>query len=195
MRSSAALICGLFVVALCFMPALSQAGEEDVVKSIVEAKTAAKQFALPSAQLPGLTMEKGYALQRKVADALVKKGIPIGGFKAGLTAKPVQKKFGVDSALLGPLFKSGELAPGAVVDRKDFVKPFVEVEIGYFMAQKIDKPVKDVAALKKLVKEVCPAIELPDLRYNDLKNLKGADIASDCVASARYIVGKTPPCR
>lgn len=193
MRRAASLVVGLLVTVLCFMPVSSQAGEEDVVKAVVEAITTTKQFALPSAQLPDFNVEKAYAFQRKVAEALVKKGMAISGFKAGLTAKPVQQKFGVDSPQLGPLFKPGELAPGAEIDRKDFVRPFIEVEIGYFLAEKVDKPVKDIPALKKLVKEVCPAIELPDLRYADLKNLKGPDIVADCVASAKYIVGKCLP--
>lgn len=178
------------VAVFCLAAGFAFAAEEEVVKAIVDAKINVKPFALPSATLPDFTVEKAYDLQKKVADAMVAKGHAISGFKAGLTAKPVQKKFGVDSALLGPLFKSGEHPVGTDVDRKSFIKGFVETEIGYFLAKKVDKPVKDVAALKALVKEVCPAIELPDLRYNDLKNLKGTDIVSDGVASAKYIVGK-----
>ncbi len=193
MRRVAALFSGLLVAVLCLIAFAAHAGEEDVVKAIVAAKITPKQFALPSAQLPDLTLEKGYAIQRKVTEALAKQGVPISGFKAGLTAKPIQKKFGVDTALLGPLFKPGELAPGAEIAMKDFVKPFIEVEIGYFLAKKVDKPVKDAEELKKLVKEVCPAIELPDLRYADLKNLKGPDLACDAVASAKYIAGKRVP--
>jgi 2-keto-4-pentenoate hydratase len=97
-----------------------------VVKAIVDAKIGAKPFANPSAQLPGLTMEKAYDLQKKVAAAMVKKGHAISGYKAGLTSKPAQKKFGVNSALLGPLFKTGEQPAGTPVDRKALVKPFIE---------------------------------------------------------------------
>lgn len=192
MKKAGALLSGLVVV-LCLIAGIAVGAKQEVVEAIVDARIGVKPFANPSAEIPGLTVEKAYDLQRKMAEALVKKGHAISGFKAGLTAKPVQKKFGVDSALLGPLFKTGEHPAGNVVDRKAFVKPFLETEIGYFLAAKVDKPVKDVASLKKLVKEVCPVIELPDLRYGDLKNLKGPDIVSDGVASAKYIVGKRVP--
>ena len=181
------------VISLFLVTGFVVAGQEEVVQAIVNAKIGVKPLANPSASLPDLTVEQAYELQRKAAEAMVKKGHAISGYKAGLTAKPVQKKFGVDEALLGPLFKTGELSEKKVLDRKTFMRPFIETEIGYFFATKVDKPVKDVAGLKKLVKEVCPAIELPDLRYSDLKNLKGQDIVSDGVASAGYIVGTRMP--
>jgi 2-keto-4-pentenoate hydratase len=169
------------------------ASEQEVINSIVDARSAIKQFALPSAKLPDLNEEKAYALQKQLSDKLVSMSQAIGGFKAGLTSEAGQQKFGVKSALLGPLFKPGELGPDAVVNAKDFVKLFVETEIGYIPGAKIDKPVADVDALKKLIKEVCPAIELPDLRFDDLKGIKGTDLIVDAVSSSKYIVGTRIP--
>ncbi|MDQ1238374.1 MAG: 2-keto-4-pentenoate hydratase [Thermodesulfobacteriota bacterium] len=169
------------------------ASEQDIINSIVDARSAIKPFALPSAKLPDLNEEKAYALQKQLSDKLASKSQAIGGFKAGLTSEAGQQKFGVKSALLGPLFKPGELGPDAVVNAKDFVRLFVETEIAYIPGTKIDKPVADVDALKKLIKEVCPAIELPDLRFDDLKGLKGTDLIVDAVSSSKYIVGKRIP--
>jgi len=182
------------LLVVCFVAGWSwAAAEEDVVKTILDARAAVKQFPLPSAALADLTMDKAYGLQKKLAAALVAKGDKISGFKAGLTSEAGQKKFGVDGALLGPLFAPGELAPGAEVDSKQFVRLFIETEVGYVAGEKITKPVPDVAALKKMIKEVFPAVELPDLRFADMKNLKGADIVADAVGSAKYIVGKRIP--
>jgi 2-keto-4-pentenoate hydratase len=173
--------------------AVASAGDEEIVNTIVQARAAVKQFELPSVKIPGLTADKAYALQKKLAKAIMAKGDAIGGFKAGLTSEAGQKKFGVNSPLLGPLFKSGELGPAAVVDRKDFVRLFMENEVGYVVGRKIAEPVKDVASLKKMIKEVFPAVELPDLRFADMKNLKGPDIIADAVSSAKYIVGPRIP--
>jgi 2-keto-4-pentenoate hydratase len=148
---------------------------------------------LPSAQLPDLTVEKAYVLQKSLAKAILAKGDTIGGFKAGLTSEAGQKKFGVTAALLGPLFKSGELGPDAVVNSKDFVRLFLENEVGYVVGQKISEPVKDLVSLKKMIKEVFPAVELPDLRFDDMKNIKGPDLIVDAVASAKYIIGPRLP--
>lgn len=192
MRKSAFLtVCLLFVASL--LAGLSWAGEEEVVKAIVEARAAVKGFSLPSAQLPDLTVEKAYVLQKSLAKAILAKGDTIGGFKAGLTSEAGQKKFGVTAALLGPLFKSGELGPDAVVNSKDFVRLFLENEVGYVVGQKISEPVKDLVSLKKMIKEVFPAVELPDLRFDDMKNIKGPDLIVDAVASAKYIIGPRLP--
>lgn len=182
-------LCAVLVAALC-VPALCWAADEEVVQSIVKARETVKPMPLPSSKLAGLTVDKAYAIQRSVVKAMLAKGQSIGGFKAGFTSEGSQKRFGVKGAVYGVLFKAGELKDGAVVDRKNFVKPFMETEVGYSMNKKIDKPVKDVAALKKLVKEVFPAIELPDLRFDNLKNVKGVDFIADAVSSAKYIVGK-----
>jgi len=181
------------VAALFWFSSQAIASEQDVINAIVEARAAVKQFALPSAKLPDLNEEKAYALQKQLADKLVSMGQPIGGFKAGLTSEATQKRFGVNAPLLGPLFKPGALGPDAVVNTKDFVRLFVETEIGYIPGVKIDKPVADVEALKKMIKEVCPAVELPDLRFEDMKGLKGPDIVVDAVSSAKYIIGKPVP--
>jgi len=176
-----------------FFVGLSVAGEEDVIKAILEARAEVKTFPLPSTMLPGLTLEKAYVLQKNLAKAILAKGDKVGGYKAGLTSEAGQKKFGVDVPLLGPLFKSGELGPDAVVNLKDFVRPFIENEVGYVVGQQISQPVKDVDSLKKMIKEVFPAVELPDLRFADMKDVKGPDIVADAVGCAKYIIGKKIP--
>ena len=192
MKKLAVLLLSLFVACFLFV-GISNAGDEEIVNAIIEARASVKELALPSSKLPDLTVDKAYALQKALAKAILAKGDTIGGFKAGLTSEAGQKKFGVDAALLGPLFKSGELGPDAVVDRKDFVRLFIENEVGYVVGQKISAPVKDVESLKKMIKEVFPAVELPDLRFADMKNLKGQDLIVDAVACSKYIIGPRIP--
>lgn len=187
------LLVGFFVVSLAFVAPWSWAGEAEVIQSILEARSAVKTFPLPSAQLPSLNEEKAYALQRELAKRIVEKGDKVSGFKGGLTSGATQKRFGVDQPLLGPLFRSGELGPDATVDPKTFTKLFLETEVGYVLGEKISEPVKDVDSLKKKIKEVFPAVELPDMRFDDMKNLKGTDIIVDAVSCAKYIVGKRVP--
>ncbi len=191
MKKLFVLLCS-FVLALALI-GFSWAGEDDVIKAIVDARAAIKQFPNPSAQIPDLSVEKAYALQKKLTKALLDKGQAVGGYKAGLTSEGGQKKFGVPAPLFGPLFKAGELGPDAAVNSKDFVRLFVENEVCYVIGHKISEPVKDVESLKKMVKEVFPAVELPDLRFADMKNLKGTDIIADAVGAAKYIIGKRMP--
>jgi 2-keto-4-pentenoate hydratase len=184
----------LFVFIAVFLVAgLCWASEEEVIKTVLDARAAVKPFPNPSAKLPDLTVEKAYDMQKKLVKALVAKGETVSVFKGGLTTEAAQKKFGVNDALVGQIFKSGELGPDAMVNSKDFVRLFVEQEVGYVIGQKISQPVKDVASLKTMIKEVFPAVELPDLRFEDMKTIKGPDIIVDAVGSAKYIVGKKMP--
>ena len=184
----------LFVFVAVFLVAgLCWASEEEVIKTVLDARAAVKPFPNPSAKLPDLTVEKAYDMQKKLVQALVAKGETVSVFKGGLTTEAAQKKFGVNDALVGQIFKSGELGPDAMVNSKDFVRLFIEQEVGYVIGQKISQPVKDVASLKTMIKEVFPAVELPDLRFEDMKTLKGPDVIVDAVGSAKYIVGKKMP--
>jgi 2-keto-4-pentenoate hydratase len=171
----------------------SRAGDDEVIKGLVDGRAAVKPMAVPSSLLPDLTMEKAYALQQGLVKALLAKGEAVSGFKAGLTSAAGQKQFGVDQPVLAPLFKSGAFGPGAVVKQKDFVRLFTETEIGYVAGEKIDKPVKDVESLKKMISEVFPAVELPDIRFADMKSIKGVDLVAEAVGSAKFIVGKKIP--
>jgi len=189
-RSSVLVFSALLALVLV---SASWAGEEEVIKGILDARAAVKEFPNPSSQLPDLNAEKAYAMQKKLTKALLDKGQAIGGFRGGLTSEAGQKKFGVTAPLLGPLFKAGEFGPDAVVNSKDFVRLIIENEVGYVVGQKISEPVKDVEALKKTVKEVFPAVDLPDLRFADVKNVKGPDIIVDNLGYSKYIIGKRMP--
>ncbi len=181
----------LFAFAWCLVALLfvtsgwSWAGQEQVLKSLIEGRSAITAVPLPSSQMPDLTVPKAYELQKTLIKTLIKKGEAIGGFKAGLTSPAGQKAFGVNQPLLAPLFKSGALGPDATVDTKRFVRPFIETEVGYVAGRKIDKPVSDVASLKKMISEVFPAVELPDIRFNQMKGIKGADIVADAIGSSQ----------
>lgn len=183
----------LALLALLCLSVICYASEDELIMEIISAREAVKTIPLPGTKVPGLTDEKAYALQKKLADTMLSKGEKIGGFKAGLTSSASQQKFGVSSAVLGPMFKKGELGPDAVVETKDFVKLFIETEIGYIMAEKVTQPVKDVESLKKMVRSVFPAVELPDIRFVEMKDLKGTDLIVDAVSSSKYIVGKEVP--
>ena len=124
-------------MAVFFIAGLSWASEEDVIKSILDSRAAVKPFPNPSAKLPGLTVEKAYDMQKNLVKALVQKVIPLADLREVLHPKPAQKRFGVNDALMGQIFKSGELGPDAVVNSKDFVRLFIETEVGYVIGQKI----------------------------------------------------------
>lgn len=142
------------------------------------------------------------SLDNQIADTSVAYGIQkdyvekklatekLAGFKAGLTSKGGQEKFGVSEPVAGVLFASGKLSDGAVVDSKQFHLLMLETEIGFVVGSPISDPVPDVAALQQSISSVMPVIELPDLGFADMKSLTGVDIIAANVAAKQFIVGK-----
>jgi 2-keto-4-pentenoate hydratase len=141
-----------------------------------------------SDQYPELDVETAYLVQR----AYVKRRLSddqIAGFKAGLTSEGSQKKFGVTFPVSGVLFASGKNLNSPLIDRSMFKIPIIETEIGFLVVKPISHPLKDVLELHKSIKAVMPVIELPDIGFTDLKNLKAVDIIAANVSSSQFIVG------
>ncbi|MDQ7781847.1 MAG: hypothetical protein RDU20_03145 [Desulfomonilaceae bacterium] len=184
---------GSVLLVFLLMQACAVAGDAEIVTAIVESREAVKPLPNPSSIDSDLTEERAYAIQGRLVDAMGRKGKSIGGYKAGLTSANTQQRFKAKSALLAPMFKHGKLEPGAAVDRKDFVRLFLETEIGFSPRETIAGPVEDVESLKKLIGKIYPVIELPDIRFADPKNLTVPDIVADAVGSSKYLVGTGVP--
>ena len=186
----------LILVTSAFFCSLGSALERGLLEDIKQTRPGNLPHPVPSTRLPGLTEDKAYALQRMLTEELVQGGMPIRGWKAGLTTEQSQKRFGAKSPVLGPLFKPGELGPDCVVDSSVYHRLIIEMEIGYIAGEKIDKPVPDVGSMKKLIKDVCPAVELPDIRFAEMKGITEADLIvliAVAVSSAKYMPGKGVP--
>ncbi|MEQ8661854.1 MAG: 4-oxalocrotonate decarboxylase [Gammaproteobacteria bacterium] len=142
-----------------------------------------------STLVPGLDLELAYAIQESlVAAERIERGI--GGYKAGFTAAPAQARFGLTAPVYGVLYADGEHHDGAVVELGDFARPMVELEIGFRLRSAIRRPMKSIEDLRTYVREAVPAVELPDLDYEDAGQLTGLDVVATNVASRAYVVGK-----
>lgn len=168
-------------------PALS-ASLDDAAQKIEDAYIAKKPAPLSSQGIEGLTADQAYEIQKKLVEIRANKGEEIFGYKAGLTSAPSQKKFGVTEAVRGTLFKSMIQWPGTMY-QKNFARMFIETEIGFRLGKDITEPVEDIESLKKAVAIVFPAIELPDLSFTDMKQIKGTDIIAANVVARKVLVG------
>jgi len=168
-------------------PALS-ASLDDAAQKIDSAFEAKKPHPLVSQEIEGLTVDQAYEIQEKLLEIRLNKGEEIFGYKAGLTSAPSQKKFGVNEPARGILFKSMLQWPGTMY-QKNFARMFIETEIGFRFGKDIAEPVEDIESLKKAVAIVFPAIELPDLSFTDMKQIKGTDIIAANVVVRKVLIG------
>ncbi len=148
---------------------------------------ALQPLPLMTKAFPEFSYEDAYTFQEELAKAFENSGDKLIGYKLGLTGP--KKPFGATEAVYGRLFASMLKKEGEVIKSSDFIKPMIEVEICFKFAKEVGYPITK-EELKKAIKEVAPAVELPDLLFADIKNLSWLDLIADDVAPRQLIIGK-----
>jgi 2-keto-4-pentenoate hydratase len=143
-----------------------------------------------SAQMESFDVDEGYSVQKAFVQRLLDDGSVMGGFKAGLSSRSAQEKFGISEPVAAVLFVSGIKQPGVVIDSTPYHKLVLETELGYLIDEPILEPVVDIEHLKRLIKRVAPAIELPDAGAEVGSVRTAADIIASNAGSRAIILGE-----
>lgn len=187
---------GAAFLAVLLLAAISWGADIQLMaEKVYSAAMEGKPFPVLTAEYPGMTVDESYAVQTAYSKKRLGAERPV-GFKAGLTTEATMKRFGSDTPFAAVLFPGGGLdgAAGPVeVNRKDFGNLMLECEIGFILGEPVKEPLKDVDALKGKVAFLTAAIELPDLAFTDMKQLKAGDINASAISSKGFIVGKPVP--
>lgn len=125
-----------------------------------------------------LTMAQAYELQHQVTRHLTGE-LGIAGIKAGLTADPVQKYFGITDAVIGSLYETGRLSPGCHIESAPGL--LLECEIGVIIGSD-QQPISLV-----------PVIEIVFLQYSQASDLNAVNIVAANVGADRFICGPPHP--
>lgn len=134
-----------------------------------------------------LTDSKAYDSQYKLVKELVDSET-IYGFKAAVTSETAQARIGATGPMMGVLFNSGAYNSGSSISTTSFVRPLVEVELGYKLNRTVSEAVS-MDELKAAVSYVIPVIELPDIGYQDFAEIKPTDVIAGNAGSAGFIMG------
>lgn len=178
----------VLTVAICAVyPSIGIGQVNELVQKLVKAETQ-QQLPVLTATYPQLDVETAYRIQKEYVKQRLAKD-KIAGYKAGLTTEAGQKKFRVDGAVAGVLFESGRLSDKAIISSEQFQRPMLETEIGFIMDLPVREKISDLAVLKKAVRSVVPVIEVPDLSFAELKQVKGVDIIAANVVAKQFIMG------
>lgn len=138
-----------------------------------------------------LTTETAYRIQRQALEQLLQGRYP-DGYKAGLTNLAAQQAYGATEPFAGVLLPASGVRraeDGFRVELRQYRRAFAEVEIGFRLSQTIRHPLPDVNALKALVVEVVPVIELPDLAHTGSGQWHVLDLIATNAGSRLYIEG------
>ena len=165
--------------------------EQDLADKIIKAEVARRPIPVLSLRRPAMDVEMAYGIQRAYIERRLKKG-SLAGFKAGLTARKGQKRFGLDAPIAGALLESGRVTT-PIIESDGFRRPMVETEIGFIIGAPLTHPVKSASALLDSIRAIAPVIELPDLGFAKTEHLAGTDIIAANACAKQFIVGPPQP--
>ena len=140
-----------------------------------------------------LSMQDAECGRRRLVEKLESSDNRIVGYKAGLTSKAVQERFGVSSPVRGVLLEKMLLADGADVPADFGARPVFEADLMVVVKDAaIHKAQTHLDVLRSL-SLVVPFIELPDLVMAEGEKLSAPLIVSLNVGARLGVVGKGIP--
>lgn len=163
---------------------------ETMAKRVYDANFNNSPLPVLSKLNPDLTVASAYGVQKAYVKRMLLNDQII-GFKAGLTSERTQDRFGVKGPVSGVLFASGNRETELGVDLEADKQLMLEAEIGFVVGKLIDRPITNISKFKERIRAVVPAIEIPNLRFDSMDELKGGDIIANNVSAYAYILGET----
>lgn len=114
----------------------------------------------------------------------------IGGYKAGLTSKGQQNRFGISLPIYAPLFSIGQIKDSIVIlERTDIM---LETELAFKLKQDIIQPIADIEILKSYIESIHIAIEVPLMNIAP-KIITAESVVENGIGSYKFIVGEKIP--
>ncbi|MBB5393435.1 MULTISPECIES: 2-keto-4-pentenoate hydratase [unclassified Herbaspirillum] len=116
---------------------------------------------------------------------------PLAGWKIGATGPGGQKLLNVDAPLAGRLLAERIHRNGAVISLGNSLMSVVEVEVAFRMRTSLpprSAPYSQEEVLDA-VGSVYPAIELPDTRYDNFKQVGAAQLIADNACADQFVLG------
>jgi 2-keto-4-pentenoate hydratase len=132
-------------------------------------------------------LESAYAAQKALVAQRLKRD-RASGYKAGFSVPAIHRALGLTEPAIGVLFEGGSVPASTSVKVNPATTLVIEVEIGFTIGRRIDRPVADLAELKKFVSYVQPVIELPEMDVTR-ERMTGYELIAKNIGSERYIRG------
>lgn len=162
--------------------------QQRVASAIIDARRLNAPLPQPHRIDETLTIERSYRIQKHLVQHELGGATPA-GFKAGLTSLPAQQRFRASTPVAGVLNVAGQREPGATMRLSELRGLMIETEVALRVGKPIRRRVTSLEELRAHIDAIAPAIELPNLHYQDIQALDALDIVATNVAAAAYITG------
>jgi 2-keto-4-pentenoate hydratase len=145
------------------------------------------------ALVPDGSMEDALCTQAKLVEALSAHLGPVAGYKAGLTSKPAQERFGVSEPVRGVLFRDMLLQDGAEVPMAWGARPVFEADLLLVVGSGAINGATTAEEAMPHISAVRPFIELPDLSLAEGEPITGVTLTAIGVAPKLGVMGAEIP--
>ncbi|TDR93114.1 2-keto-4-pentenoate hydratase [Enterovirga rhinocerotis] len=186
-RSTAALIAAIGL-ALATGPALAACPDQAEVDRFAADWTAKK----PAKGMPVETMADAVCARDKFV-AAIGKGDRVVGYKAGLTAKPVQERFKATAPVAGILLSSMILADGSKVPAAFGARPVFEADMLLVVKDESINTAKTPEEALAALSAMRPFIEMPDLALAQGEKLEAPQLLAINVGARLGVAGAEVP--
>ncbi len=178
---------------LALLP-VTQALAECATDAAIEAFVADHLAKVPTAALvPDGTMDDALCTQEKLVEALSAHLGPVVGYKAGLTSKPAQERFGVTEPVGGVLYRDMLLQDGAEVPAKFGAIPLFEADLILVVGDEAINGATTAEEAITHISAVRPFMELPDLTFKAGEPINGITLTAIGVAPRLGVMGAEIP--
>ncbi|MFW6384730.1 MAG: 2-keto-4-pentenoate hydratase [Halodesulfurarchaeum sp.] len=134
-----------------------------------------------------LTIEDAYGIQSRLMSMRLEGGTTVVGHKIGLTSPAIREQFDVDEPDFGRLLDT-MFVEGRSIPMDELIRPRIEPEIGFLLAEPLDPPVTYLDVLEA-TRGVLPVLEIIDSRIRDW-DIEIQDTIADNASSALYLAGE-----
>jgi 2-oxo-3-hexenedioate decarboxylase len=134
-----------------------------------------------------LSLAQAYQVQSQTVALRCARGDTIVGLKQAFTNRAMMQRMGVAEPVTGLLCRSMQVADGGTLDITTVLRPRVEVEVMFKLAQPLPADATPAQALER-VEALAVAIEIVDGRYNDTR-FSSQDAVADNASACGFVIG------
>ena len=167
---------------------------EDQLRQAADAILQAETTKVPTPQLsklfPAMEIEDAYRVQDLWAEARLANGARVAGHKIGLTSRAMQMASKMTEPDYGRILDDALYNDGAVIAAANFLKPRLEVELAFVMAEDLEGPGKRIYDVMRATEVIIPALEIIDYRTEVPRAI--VDTIADNAAFGAIVVGGRP---
>lgn len=139
-----------------------EANADKMAEEMIAARHARRQIEYPTKTYGAFSIEKAYRIQTELAEQLSEELGPVVGYKVAYASKAAQEQFGVSEPAAGPFFSLQRVPSDSKLPADHFMEIALEAEVAFTIGKRIDRPIKDVAELKKYVRWAHAAFDAGD---------------------------------